>query len=132
MAWAKIYLDRAGLIESPAKGRFRITQRGLDVLKSPPLRIDIPFMEQFPEFQEFRSRRRAPAAPRSRPEEDESTPLEEMEAADEQLRAQLADELLLIVRRLSPKGFEQLVIELLIAMGYGGGRAESGSVTRRC
>jgi len=75
-------------------------------------------MEQFPEFREFRSRRRELVLSVS--QEGESTPLEELEAANERLKAHLADELLVDVRKLSPKGFERLVVELLIKMGYGG------------
>src|SRR3954447_13433091 len=52
-AWAKIYLTRAGLLDSPKRGRFVITKRGLDVLHDPPTRIDIKFLQQFPEFLEF-------------------------------------------------------------------------------
>lgn len=130
VAWAKIYLDRAGLLESPAKGQFRITQRGLDVVKNPPSRIDIPFMEQFPEFQEFRSRRRESPATEAQSDEAEATPAEELEEAYERLQSQLATELLSNVRRLSPSGFEQLVVDVMIAMGYGGGKPEAGSITQ--
>lgn len=58
VGWARTYLKKAGLLESPRRGYFRITSRGLEVLRAKPEKIDVSFLEQFPEFVEFRSRRR--------------------------------------------------------------------------
>src|SRR5207244_1575046 len=55
VAWAKVYLAQAGLLFSTKRGHFRISDRGRDILKSPPARIDIKFLEQFPGFVEFRT-----------------------------------------------------------------------------
>ena len=54
VAWAKVYLVRAGLLESPERGKFNISDRGRNVLKQSPSRIDIKFLSQYPEFQDFR------------------------------------------------------------------------------
>lgn len=131
VAWAKVYLDKAGLLNSPARGQFELTERGREVLRDPPERIDIPFMEKFPEFLEFRSRRRE-RTPAATPQasDGESTPEEELEQAYERLQAELADELLESIRNLSPSGFEQLVVDVMIALGYGGGKPEAGSITQ--
>lgn len=131
VAWAKVYLEKAGLLDSPAPGQFQITERGRGVLQDPPVRIDIPFMERFPEFLEFRSRRRERvSSPSSSSQESESTPEEELEQAYERLQAELADEVLANVRKLSPTGFEQLVVDVMIALGYGGGKPEAGTITQ--
>src|SRR5437868_197977 len=55
VAWAKVYLAQAGLLRSTRRGHFEISDRGRDVLKAPPARIDIKFLEQYPEFLEFRT-----------------------------------------------------------------------------
>lgn len=131
VAWAKVYLERAGLLHSPARGQFSITDRGREVLQDPPRKIDIAFMERYPEFLEFRSRRRQPpSASGSTEAESESTPEEELERAYERLQAELADEVLKNVRCLSPAGFEQVVVDVMLAIGYGGGKPEAGSITQ--
>lgn len=53
--WSKSYLGKAGLIALSGRGRFTITDRGREVLASPPKRIDIKFLQRFPEFAAFRN-----------------------------------------------------------------------------
>lgn len=128
VAWAKGYLQQAGLLASPRRGHFQLSDRGLDVLKSCPPRIDIKFLEQYPEFVEFRTPRtetEEAAAATSRETEPE-TPEEALEAAHLKMRAGLASELLNRVRAASPRFFEHLVVELLLKMGYGGSRKDAG------
>jgi len=55
VAWAKVYLQRAALLDSQRRGHFRITERGTEVLRDPPERITVKYLERFPEFVEFRS-----------------------------------------------------------------------------
>jgi len=128
VAWAKLYLQQAGLLVSPSRGHFRISPRGLDILKSPPLRIDIKFLERYPEFIEFRTKAEAeeaaPGAASHKPETD--TPEEALEAAHLKMRAGLASELIERVKAVSPQFFERLVVELLLKMGYGGSRKDAG------
>ena len=131
VAWAKSYLVQAGLVETPQRGHFRITQRGLETLKEAPERITISFLQRFPEFAEFRSPTRKSKDVQIEPvtgqtEEEEQTPEETLEAAHIRLRTDLAAELLARVKGSSPRFFEQLVVELLLKMGYGGSRAEAG------
>src|SRR5437899_541074 len=57
VGWAKTYMKKAGLLDSPARGRVRITSQGLDVLRQNPPRIDVKFLGQFPEFVQFRETR---------------------------------------------------------------------------
>lgn len=58
VAWAKVYLERGGLLESPQRGRFRISPRGREVLNTQPARIDVKFLPQYPEFIEFQKAKR--------------------------------------------------------------------------
>lgn len=123
VGWARTYLGKAGLVESLGRGKFRISGRGTEVLRTKPERVGLKFLSQYPEFVEFRKAR--PAA-RQDDEETEQTPEEILESSYQGLRRDLAEELLERVKRCSPKFFEQLVVDLLVAMGYGGSRADAG------
>jgi restriction system protein len=128
VAWAKSYLQQAGLTTSPRRGYFQISDRGLSVLKSSPTRIDIKFLEQYPEFVEFRTSRSDLNQPNetfvSEPEPE--TPEEALETAHLKMKGGLASELLNRLKTGSPRFFEQLVVELLLRMGYGGSRKDAG------
>lgn len=129
VAWAKVYLEQAGLLVSPRRGYFLVTDRGRAVLKAPPARIDIKFLEQYPEFIEFRTPKadtEGPAPPVLREAPDAETPEEALEAAHAKITASLASEALARVKAGSAAFFEQLVVELLLKMGYGGSRADAG------
>lgn len=56
LGWARTYLNKAGLLHNPRRGFFQITARGLEVLQS-GAQVNTRFLEQFPEFQEFRAGR---------------------------------------------------------------------------
>ena len=135
IAWARTYLKKAALLESPKRAVFKITERGAKVLASNPAKIDIKYLEQFPEFIEFRdaSKPEISAAAAVEMPQTKTTPEEAIELAHQGLREQLAAELLTRILGCSPTFFEQLVVELLVKMGYGGGRGAtqaSGSVKR--
>ena len=135
VGWARTYLSKAGLLESPKRGSFRITSRGLDVLSRDPAEIDMRFLEQFEEYVNFKQRRSRPSKPVAPGELEESlstvTPEESIENAYSELRKGLADELLDRVKKSPPEFFEQLVVDLLVKMGYGGSRQEAGEAIGR-
>lgn len=129
VGWAKTYLRKAGLLDSPKRATFIITERGNEVLKKKPGRIDAKFLRQFSEFIEFQN------ASRNEFDDEEKTivsplveqtPEETFDRAYQGLRKTLAIELLNRVIELSPTFFERLVIELLVKMGYGGSFKEAG------
>lgn len=133
--WAKSYLGKAGLVELTRRAHFRITDRGREVLAAPPERIDIKFLNRFPDFQRYQeaeAQAQADAATGGKTAQAPSagqgdtvlTPDELMRGAHRQLEAALADDLLQRVRTGSPAFFESVVVRLLIAMGYGGSMAE--------
>lgn len=130
VAWAKSFLDKARLIESPRRAHFRITDRGRSLLAEKPKRVDIPLLERYEEFREFRTvqpKPPNPAAPEQHQNEIQTTTPEEMlEQAYQTMRADLASEVLGRVKSASAQFFENLVVELLLKMGYGGDRAEAG------
>lgn len=131
VGWARTYLKKAALIESPRRGVFKITQRGLGVLAEGLNSLDSKYLARFPEFQEFQ-RSSQPQGDSSTTSlaasvtEAEATPEEAIESAYQGLRQQLAQELLAKILTCSPTFFEYLVVELLVKMGYGGSRKDAG------
>jgi restriction system protein len=127
LGWARTYLAKSGLIEMPRRSYYRITTRGKQVLKDDPEKIDMRYLKQFPEYVEFRtSRRKAqPSHSESGEEVEERTPEEVLEDAYQDIRDNLAQEVLAHVKKCSPVFFEHLVVELLVKMGYGGSRKEA-------
>jgi len=126
VTWARAYLKMSGLLESLGRGKFRITQGGLEVLQSNPERINIKFLEQFPEFKAARSRPAVVKDPQEVDVESSDTPEELLEASYQSLRSDLARELIDRVMACSPRFFEKLVVDLLVSMGYGGSRLDAG------
>lgn len=125
VGWAKTYLKKAGLLESTRRSFFRITDLGLDVLSKNPKEINVKFLEQFPQFIEFRNLRREKIEEEQK-EESEQTPQELIEYGYQRIKRELAQELLERVKQLTPRFFEKLVVDLLIKMGYGGSLKDAG------
>lgn len=126
-AWAKTYLKKAGLIDSPKQGIVIISKRGLEVLKKKPNTINVKFLKQFSEFIEFQTTKRDEENDSENSEEQSiQTPEELLETAYQKIRKSLASELINKVVELSPAFFERLVVELLVKMGYGGSIKDAG------
>ena len=129
VGWAKTYLKKAGLLDSPRRATFVITDIGRQTLSKNPDRIDAKYLRQFPSFLEFQN------ASRNDNETDEETaaievheqtPEENLDKAYQRIRKSLASELLNRVVELSPSFFERLVVELSVKMGYGGSIKDAG------
>lgn len=132
VGWARTYMKKAGLLESPRRGWVRITPRGLDVLKEQPERIDIAFLERFEEFRAFRALRKTTGpTDQALATGDEPSPEESLARAYETLKQGVLAELLDQVRQASPAFFERLVVELLVRMGYGGSFQEAARAVGR-
>lgn len=134
VGWARTYLKKAGLISAPRRGIFQITDRGRKVLNDRPSAINQRFLEQFPEFMEFKSLRNERLDDSSNEIGDGSggqTPHEALESAYERLRTELASEVLQSIRACDPSLFEKIVVELLVRMGYGGSRKDAGRAIGR-
>jgi restriction system protein len=137
IAWALNYLKQSGLLESPRRGVYRITDRGRSVLNSNVDRIDINFLSQYPDFLEFRSRGGASDEESGQevalptPVQADLTPDELVRAGYDRLHASLRAQLLDRVKQANPEFFENLVIELLVAMGYGGSLDDAARVVGR-
>ncbi|CAN1532979.1 Mrr Restriction endonuclease [Methylophilaceae bacterium] len=128
VGWAKTYLKKAGLLEQQKRSFINITKRGLDVLAQTPAIINMKYLEQFPEYISFKENEQEKQS--TKPEiiidAYEDTPEELLEKSHQKIVNGLADELLGNIKACSPSFFERLVVELLLAMGYGGTRADAG------
>ncbi len=129
--WAKFYMSKAGLIHSPRRGVFEATAAGRDLLASKPARVDVETLKRYPAFVSFYGQAGdAPAA--AEPSEatftavvSDATPEEQIDAAHAVLTNALKADLLTRVLEQSPTFFERLIVELLVAMGYGGSHEDA-------
>lgn len=119
IGWARTYLKKAGLIDSPARAIFMITAEGLAVLKDNPAVIDNNYLLQFDSFKEFQNVSSLPEHNQTLQFNKKCTPDDTFEDSFRKINESLADELLSEVIKLSPVSFEQMVIDLLSKMGYG-------------
>jgi restriction system protein len=111
----------------------QITDRGREVLSRKPARIDGAFLEQFQEFKDFqaRSNSQQDSEPVQTQSIERQTPEETIEQSYIALRSQLADELLEQIKGCSPDFFERLVVDVIVAMGYGGTQRDAAKATQR-
>lgn len=128
--WARSYLKQAGLVRNIRRGWFELTERGREIALDKDIEVNSKFLEQFDDFQDFRNRTRDTANDIVDTElntlETETTPDESLQAAHKRLNIALAANLLEATRNATPAFFEQLIVELFIAMGYGGTSEEAG------
>lgn len=132
--WAKTYLARAGLIELPKRGHHQVTERGLALLAESPQRVDNGTLKRFPEFLAWFAGQSggvesSPVEAATSPVEEEAliasaTPEERIGEAQRELLSSLKADLLGRVRAMPPRDFENLIIHLLVKMGYGLGQGE--------
>jgi restriction system protein len=126
--WAKFYMAKAGLIDHPRRGRFVASDQGRLLLARNPSRINVETLLQYPAFRDFYrgansdiEEEQAPHGPAVTTASDpDRTPEEQVEAAHLALQSALREELLQRILQNSSTFFEQVIVELLVAMGYGG------------
>jgi len=125
-AWAKTHLTKTLLLQATRRGYFKITERGFNALRDAPDKVDLHFLNRFPELKQFRAANR-PTLQHPEPQpETQGTPDELLEAAYQSLRDSLANDLLDLIKKGPPSLLEKVVVELLISMGYGGSRKDAG------
>ena len=138
-AWANVFLQRADLIRIVRRGVYELTPEGAALLERRPERIDIRFLTQYPAFAEWRKRsevdKEAGASdgigPGIASPPVSTNPEEQIEKSHKELTAAVEADLLDRLRTVSPVQFEQVIVDLLVAMGYGGGRPEMAKAIGR-
>ncbi len=131
VGWAKTYLEKSGLLDKTRRAHFRITNEGREVLASNPVQINNAFLKQYASFRDFTSpSKSAEKETSATAAQGDTTPDEQIAQAHQELNQSLAVEVITSVRNATPQFFEQLVVDLMIAIGYGGSRKEAGQATR--
>lgn len=131
VGWARTYLKKSGLLEAPKRGVLKITERGKKILKSNPSEINNKLLSQFDEFKEFKAKRRKQENEQEDIIGQIKTPEEAFESAYENLRSELASEIIDHLKKSDPSLFEKIVIEVLVKMGYGGSLRDAGKAIGR-
>lgn len=127
VGWARTYLKKAILLETPRRGQIKITQRGKQVIEESPEFIDDSFLQKFPEFMEFKNTKRDTSQiVQMTINESRKTPEEIFEESYEKLEKTLISDILQAIKGCSPSFFETLVIDVLVKMGYGGTQRDAG------
>lgn len=134
-SWAKTYLFKAGLIEFPERANFRITPAGSKIIESGVEVLTRKYLaENYPSFAEFIKKKNKTMGGHSQqlgqPADEDRTPLERLVDAHNELKSTLIEDLLGYIREQSPSFFEQLVVQLLVKMGYGGDIEDAAMVTQ--
>jgi len=130
VGWAQTYMKKAGLLASPKRGHFQITDRGKELLKEKPQKVGVKLLSRYEEFSDFKSihRTKDDETLEAAVVDDFATPEEAIEYGYQKVVATLSEELLSKVKECTPSFFERLVVDLLVSMGYGGSRKEAGEV----
>ncbi|MEP1446171.1 MAG: restriction endonuclease [Paraglaciecola sp.] len=138
IGWARTYLKKAELLHTVKRGRFVITTAGKALLNTNPQSINKKMLEQYPSYMEFlqlsKSSQKESQVTQSQnliiDDKNELTPTEQISVSFKTIQSELVDELLDVIRVSSPQFFETLVVDLMLAMGYGGWSKESGKATQ--
>ena len=131
--WALAYLNKAGLIIRVSRGNYEASARGRELLADPPSSLNIAYLLNYPEFAAFRAQitkdasQPAEAVGTVAPTGQSATPEERLEAAGRDLKAEVAATLLTRLQALSPTTFEQLIIDVMLKIGYGGSRNDAAA-----
>ena len=131
VAWARAHMKMALLVENTRRGVFRITDRGREVLKNSPEKLNLAYLRKFSEYAVNKVTQQQKNDSTSKEEisevQEKKTPRELLDDAYMILRANLAEELLLQLKAASPAFFEKVVIDVLVKMGYGGSVKDAGA-----
>lgn len=123
--WAKFYMSKAGLIDTPKRGFFIASDSGRKLLASSPQRIDNETLKNIPEFLAF-YRSNGSHAPTNEnlltkaATDADTTPEEQVDAAQAVLNKILRADILERILANTPTFFERVIVDLLVGMGYGG------------
>ncbi len=140
VSWAVMYLERAGLVRRVRRAVYKLTEDGAKVLNRDLPRVDLSVLQRYPAFVQWQETVNKPSQEQALPLSQKrarpvpprkETPEESLHRAHRRLRNTLEADVLDRVHAASPAFLEQVVVKLLIAMGYGGGDTDRGSVTGR-
>jgi len=125
VAWAKSFLVQAHVLESRKRGHFKITERGKELHSKGYTRIDNRILNQYPEFKEFHTGNKTGRKEHVEITDHDQTPEELLQNSYLSIRKELAANLLERIKTNSPAFFENLVVDLMVSLGYGGSKSDA-------
>ena len=130
VGWARTYLKKAGLLSAPKRATFQLTDRGRELLAMNPSEVTNKTLQHYAEFNTFRMKAKpdSPAVDEQASTPISMTPEEALEWGYQNLTQSLSEELLSKIASCPPAFFENLVVELLVKMGYGGSKKEAAQI----
>ena len=135
IGWAITYLKKAGLLESPSRAHFSITSEGKNIVSSNVTNLNSKYLRKYESFLEFQNLSNKQESHKENiiedNEKESQTPSEKMISYYELIKKSICDDLLNKVIEQTPDFFEQLVVDLIVAMGYGGSIEDAGKATKR-
>jgi len=131
VGWARTYLSKAGLIERVARSTYHITAAGKKAVEFGVQKVDLQYLRQFESFNEFSNSKAADKNKTEVVTEKEESPQEQIESAISKINLSLLDDIMSEVLKMSPYDFENLVVRLLIKMGYGSLKQNPDAVTKK-
>ena len=130
IGWAITYLKKAELIVSPSRANFKITDEGKKLVENNVSDLAAKDLKQYEPFLKF-IKTSHKQNDTDHTIQEETTPLENIINNFELLKKEVCDEILQKILEQSPDFFEQLVVDLVVAMGYGGSIEDAGKATKR-
>ena len=131
VGWARTYLSKAGLIERVARSTYHITATGKKAVEFGVQKVDLQYLRQFDSFNEFSNSKSTDKNKTEVVIEREESPQEQIESAIRKINSSLLDDIMSEVLKMSPYDFENLVVRLLIKMGYGTLKQNPDAVTKK-
>ena len=133
VGWANTYLKKAGLIDSPKKAHFCLTETRKAAYQKGADCVTLKYLDQFDSFKQFRKRssKQNESDGQQISSENAESPQEQIESALKELTDELVEDLMIEIMKISSYDFERLVVKLLIAMGYGRMEENTDAVTPR-
>ena len=134
ICWALTYLKKAGLISNPSRAHYQITAEGQNIVKQNITNLNTKYLKRYASFLEFANQSDKQHAEKKNSgifEKEEQTPYETMIECNELIKKSVCDDLLNKILEQSPYSFEQFVVDLIVAMGYGGNIEDAGKATKK-
>ena len=119
VGWAKTYMKFAGLIEQTGRGLIKISEEGYKVLNENPSKIDVEYLNRFPEFVEWKNKKPEEKIKKELTSISSQTPEDMIEQGHEIIQQTLYSDLLEKIKSVSDQGFEMFVLDLCKKMNYG-------------
>ena len=132
VGWAITYMKKAGLIDSPTRACYVITDEGKKLVDNNVINLNTKYLRKYPSFVDFQKASHDTSAKETVDvAKDDETPYEKIVSYNAVIKKSICDDLLNKILEQSPYFFEQLVVDLLVSMGYGGNIEDAGKATKK-